>query len=44
MRRLVDWAPETWRFRIGPYRLFYEIDDRRRMIFMTAIADRKDAY
>jgi mRNA interferase RelE/StbE len=41
--RLRDWEPPTWRIRIGPWRVFYEIDDAERIVFLTAAEHRKDA-
>ena len=41
--RLKDWDP-TWRIRIGEWRLFFEIDDVKRVVFLTAADHRKDAY
>ena len=42
--RLKDWDPPTWRLRIGPYRLFYRIDDEERVVWLIGVSDRKDAY
>jgi mRNA interferase RelE/StbE len=42
--RLKDWDPPTWRIRIGSWRLFFEIDDEKRIVFLTAADHRKDAY
>ncbi len=42
--RLKDWDPPTWRIRIGSWRLFFEIDDEKRVVFLTAADHRKDAY
>ena len=42
--RLRDWDPPTWRIRIGSWRVFYEIDDENRIVFLTAADHRKDAY
>ena len=42
--RLKDWDPPTWRIRIGSWRLFYEIDDEKHIVFLTAADHRKDAY
>jgi len=42
--RLRDWEPPTWRVRIGSWRVFYEINDERRIVFLTAADHRKDAY
>jgi mRNA interferase RelE/StbE len=42
--RLRDWDPPTWRIRIGSWRVFYEIDDGERIVFLTAADHRKEAY
>ncbi len=42
--RLKNWDPPTWRCRVGEWRFFYEIDERRQIIFMTAADHRKEAY
>ena len=44
IKKLRDYTPETWRYRIGGYRFFYEIDDRRKIVFMTSADNRADAY
>ncbi len=44
IRKLRDYKPETWRYRIGGYRFFYEIDDKKKLVFMIAIDSREDAY
>jgi mRNA interferase RelE/StbE len=42
--RLRDWDPPTWRLRIGSWRIFYEIRDDHRIVFLTAAHHRKEAY
>jgi mRNA interferase RelE/StbE len=44
IKKLKDYKPETWRYRIGNYRLFYEINDSEKIIFIISLDDRKDAY
>ena len=44
IKKLRQWKPETWRYRIGPWRFFYEIDEHQKIVFMTALDQRKDAY
>ena len=44
IRKLPGYEPATWRYRIGPYRLFYTLDESERVIFVLTIDDRKDAY
>ena len=42
--KLRNYKPETWRYRIGSYRFFYEIDDKKKLVSMVAVDSRKDAY
>jgi mRNA interferase RelE/StbE len=44
IRKLKDYKPETWRYRIGDYRFFYEIDDKRKIVFMIAADLRSRSY
>ena len=44
VKRLKSWDPPTWRYRIGDWRLFYEINEQQRIIFMTVADHRKQAY
>lgn len=44
IRKLKNYKPDTWRYRIGKYRFFYEIDEKDRMIYMTTADARKDSY
>jgi len=44
IRKLQGYTPATWRYRIGPYRIFYSLDEAERIAFVLTIDDRKDAY
>ena len=44
VRKLIEYSPETWRYRIGEYRFFYQIDDQEKIIFMITAEHRKQAY
>ncbi len=44
IKKLKDYKPETWRYRIGGYRFFYEIDDHKKIVFMISADNRADAY
>jgi mRNA interferase RelE/StbE len=44
IKRLTDWQPPTWRYRIGDWCFFYQIDEKEKIVFMTAAAHRSDAY
>ena len=44
IKKLRNYKPETWRYRIGDYRFFYEISEKERLIYMIAAMARKDSY
>ena len=44
IKKLIDYNPETWRYRIGRYRLFYAIDEIEKIVYILSIDFRKDAY
>lgn len=44
IKKLIGYRPDTWRYRIGNWRFFYEIDDQKKLIFMTAADNRQSAY
>ena len=44
IKKLKDFHPETWRYRISAWRFFYEIDEERYIVFMIAASHRSSAY
>ena len=44
IRKLQGYDPSTWRYRISPYRLFYAVDNEKKIVFILTIDDRKNAY
>ncbi len=44
IRKLRGYTPDTWRYRIGNYRVFYCVDEQERIVCILTIDDRKDAY
>jgi len=44
IKKLADFKPPTWRYRIGDYRFFYTIDAKERIVFMLKISARGEAY
>lgn len=44
IKRLKNWDPPTWRYRVGAWCFFYEIDEEQRIVSMTAADHRKEAY
>ena len=44
IKRLKNWEPPTWRYRVGGWRFFYEIDEQDRVVSMTVADHRRQAY
>ena len=44
IKKLVTYKLDTWRYRIGSYRFFYEIEDRDKIVFMISSDNRQNAY
>lgn len=44
IKKLKGYSPETWRYRIGSWRFFCEINDDEHIVFMIAAAHRGSAY
>ncbi len=44
IKKLMDYKPETWRYRIGKYRLFYVTDENDKTVYILSIDLRKDFY
>lgn len=44
IRKLRAFTPQTWRYRIGAWSFFYEIDEVERIVFMIAASHRGSAY
>lgn len=44
IKRLRNWEPPAWRYRVGDWRFFYEIDERKRVVSMLAADHRREAY
>jgi mRNA interferase RelE/StbE len=44
IKKLVNYKPDTWRYRIGDYRFFYTIDEHKKLVSMIAIDSRQEAY
>jgi len=44
IKKLVNYNPDTWRYRISSYRFFYEINDKNKIVFMISVDNRQKAY
>lgn len=44
IKKLRNWTPPAWRYKIGSYRFFYEIDSENKIVFMLLAEHRGRAY
>ncbi len=44
IKKLQGYTPETWRYRIGKFRVFYIVDQDDQILYILTVDDRKDAY
>ncbi|MCX7014685.1 MAG: type II toxin-antitoxin system RelE/ParE family toxin [Candidatus Sumerlaeota bacterium] len=44
IRKLHGYRPETWRYRIGRFRVFCVVEEQERVVFILTVDHRKDAY
>ena len=44
IKKLRDYNPPVWRYRIGKYRVFYFIDSKEKIVYILSADLRKDAY
>jgi mRNA interferase RelE/StbE len=44
IKKLPGYKPETWRYRMGSYRLFFSINEQDKIVNILTIEFRKDAY
>ena len=44
IKKLSGFDPDTWRYRIGAWRFFYEIDEAEKTVFIIAASHRSAAY
>ena len=44
IKKLQGYSPDTWRYRIGRFRLFYIVDQEEQVVYILTIDDRKDTY
>ena len=44
IKKLRGYSPDTWRYRIGSFRLFYIVDKKEHIVFILTIDARRNAY
>jgi mRNA interferase RelE/StbE len=43
IKRLKNWQPPTWRYRVGAWRFFYEVNEMEKTVFLVAADHRRQA-
>ena len=38
------WLENVWRIRVGSYRVLYEVHDKRLLVLVIRVGNRKDVY
>ena len=44
IKKLKGYSPDTWRYQIGRFRLFFLVDNEDLVASMLSVDDRRDAY
>ena len=44
IKKLKNWDPPAFRYRVGAWRFFYEIDEKEKIVFLTVADHRSRAY
>jgi len=44
IRKLRGYSPDTWRYRVGRFRLFFLVNAPERIVYLVSADDRRDAY
>jgi mRNA interferase RelE/StbE len=44
IKKLVNYKPETWRYRVGEYRFFYTIHAEEKLVLILTVDHRQSAY
>lgn len=44
IKKLRGYSPNTWRYRLGRFRLFYAVNDKELIVLVLTVEQRKDAY
>lgn len=44
IKKLTDYSPQLWRYRIRDYRIFYSINEDEKIVYLITIEMRKDSY
>ena len=44
IRKLRGYTPDTWRYRVGRFRVFYIVASEEQTVYLLTVEARKDAY
>jgi mRNA interferase RelE/StbE len=44
IKKLKGYSPNTWRYRLGDYRVFFVVDQDVKIVYVLSVDNRRDAY
>ncbi len=44
IKKIRGYDPDTWRYRIGKFRVFFIVDPKKKIVFVLSVNYRRDAY
>ena len=44
IKKLQGYTPDTWRYRVGKFRIFYIVDQEEQIIYLLTVENRKNTY
>ena len=44
IKKLKGYTPDTWRYRIAGFRVFFLVDRAQKIVFLLSVDNRRDAY
>jgi mRNA interferase RelE/StbE len=44
IKKLADFKPDTWCYRLGRWRVFYTVEDLQHTVALLTVVQRRDAY
>ena len=44
IKKLKGYTPDTWRYQVGKFRIFYTVDHEQSIVYILTIDFRKDVY
>lgn len=44
IKKLKGYVPDTWRYRLGHYRILFHINDKEKIVIVLTVGQRKEVY